>query len=141
MRFRAGDQWWMTDDLEHLAAEHQEAHRQEDPWESRVREFIAGRPGKPICQALILDKLLSNEAAKEDPKQAARVARIIQILVREGWKREYKKRRAEGFNGFWYQPPTVVVDTKESPASADPVEAPNMDEQERIRWENGDDEP
>jgi predicted P-loop ATPase len=108
-RFRAGDQWWLTDDLERLASAQQEAHRQEDPWEERVRKYIGEHPGKPICQGLLLNALLDG-AKSEDPKQGARIARILQILVREGWRREDHRRRIEERNAFWYVPPIAAVD-------------------------------
>lgn len=112
-RFRAGDQWWLTDDLERLAAAQQEAHRQEDPWEERVRKWIGEHPGKPVCQGLLLQVLVTG-SEKEDPKQGARVARILQILGREGWTREDKRRRIDDRNAFWYTPPIAAVDGNES---------------------------
>lgn len=116
VRYRAGEHWWMDGDLERLAELHQEAHRAEDSWEARVREIIRDRPGKPISMPFLLRKLVS-DAKGEDAQARARVQRIIQTLVREGWTRDPLRKRIDEINTWWYTPPIAAVDGSESTAT------------------------
>jgi predicted P-loop ATPase len=132
-QFRSGVQWWLTDDLERMASAEQEAHRQEDPWEERVRKWIDEHPGKPVCQGLLLQVLVSG-ADKEDPKQGSRVARILQILQREGWTREENRRRIDERNAFWIVPPTSAANGNDNTEPTEREETQGRLDRD-ARWE------
>jgi len=87
--FDAGEQWHLSPEVEAMAAEVQEAAREEDPWESVIREWLAGDDfdgGRPEAVAMrdVLWKALEIPISQQTPPVQRRAASILRMM---GWER------------------------------------------------------
>jgi putative DNA primase/helicase len=79
-RYRAGEPWWLTPDLEALAAEEQKARLLLHPWEDIVLPFIQNRKDVSVAEIFGAKGPLASEKLTPKSEQA-----VAAILRSEGW--------------------------------------------------------
>lgn len=122
-RYQAGERWYLDERLERVAQEAQEARRQEDPWESRIRAWLEDRSypadggmaedrtlgeirhAEGVTPAEVLEHALEIPPGRHGQTEANRVARVMQRL---GWARRQKRSR-QGRREWRYAPSTDAV--------------------------------
>ncbi len=86
-RYHAGDPWYLdTTELVALAHSEQAERYESDPWEHRIRLFIASREDVSVTE--ILEGLLKKERAEWTQRDQNRIARSLRVL---GWERFYAR--------------------------------------------------
>jgi len=114
-RYQDGQQWYLTGDLVQLAADVQEDHYQQDPWEEALRDHLdrtvvdyeqRGTVGFTKTGVRLFVMMRELWKVVETPKERqTRVmgARIGNIMVRMGWMR---RRVRDGHKRYYaYYPP------------------------------------
>lgn len=81
-RYKAHEEWWIADADAHLVMPEQEARRDDDVWEPRVREWleekVAERPsGFVFTSSQCLREAIGMDLARQGLKEKQRVARIL----------------------------------------------------------------
>jgi predicted P-loop ATPase len=87
VRYKAGEQWWLSAEGERIAQAEQADRLIEDPWTSDVLDKVAGKSEVTVTQVLAdmtidtgrRDRLMSN--------------RIVSILMQNGWVRHGRMTR------------------------------------------------
>jgi predicted P-loop ATPase len=81
--YLSGEPWWLTDPTVIETAEEEQADRFDlDPWEAKIREYLADS-AKTSVESLLLSPL-GVEQSKQTRADATRVGRILAHL---GWRR------------------------------------------------------
>ena len=93
--WKAGEEWWLTDDEDVLNEELNRDHQMEDSWEPAIRNYLDawGVPGVTTIQ--LMSHALRLEISRHDRKSQMKVAGILKGL---GYQR--KQFRCNG-NKFW----------------------------------------
>ena len=101
--FRKGEQWWLTDRVERLAAEEQKGRLELDPWFDLITEYVMTRvSGTWFTPAEILKELGVDKSRRE----RAHEMRVGNVLRELGCERRRERRGAGGGN-------TSIVDRGE----------------------------
>lgn len=105
---RAGEQWHLTREEEALARTEQEEHRQGDPWETPMREYLAPRNSATVSDIL---GALGIDKGHWDQRAQNRVARIFRA-----WKwRQSRVRTDVGRERRYFRPELNPVRVEPDP--------------------------
>jgi len=85
--YRAGEQWWLTDDLAELAREEVAARYLGDPWENPILEAIGGK-----TEVTVEDLLTTVLEVKRAQQKQGDQLRVGRILKRHGWAKQRVRR-------------------------------------------------
>jgi len=100
-RYRAGEPWWLSDELEEIARPQQDARREVDPWQDEVSAYVRLRLTKGMRTAFMEEicTRLGIDLDKRDQRTSVRVRTCFEAL---GW-RKGSPRNDEGVNenGFY----------------------------------------
>ena len=80
----AGERWWLDVETEKLATIMQKDRGEDDPWKSKVLEYVDRENITEVSIREILEHGLSLDLGKTDRKESNRVVGILKIA---GWKR------------------------------------------------------
>jgi predicted P-loop ATPase len=120
-RYRAGEQWWLSDEMERISADVQERHYQEDAWEeivashlddSKVDYLKRGELGfdkNGVREYVTMTELFRVLDIPTDRRNTSASMRIGKILVRLGWER-HRRRLSGGKRSWVYCPPDEYHD-------------------------------
>jgi predicted P-loop ATPase len=106
-RFKKGEPWWLTPELEEIAREHQAARAKEDPWKGPIAEYLSHREthDDPTVGE-ILEKALEKKKGDWTNWDETRVARCLKSLGYEryraclgGGAREWRYRQVGAMPG------------------------------------------
>jgi putative DNA primase/helicase len=107
-RYRSGELWYFTEEHQiAAAASEQEARRQEDPWEAKLRPLLAStklQKRGATTQELLLS--IVGEAAEMRATKAESM-RMARTLLALGWEKGSKETREDGSRSFVYRPTKV----------------------------------
>ena len=87
MRFRAGEQWHLTPELEVLAAAEQRARLKQDDWLEPIRQFTAK------TQSVSLGEIRARLGITEAQWTQAAQNRAVRCLQTDGWERYRDRKR------------------------------------------------
>lgn len=92
VRYRNGDAWHLTGDLEQLAATEASQRVQHDPWTAEVAALV------PVDDRLDVSpgEILARMELKPEQRHAKAAARVGQILLDLGWHRKPKRHMTRG---------------------------------------------
>jgi putative DNA primase/helicase len=76
-RFRAGESWWLDQEVEAFAAEEQEQRRQGDPWEEPILDWLGRQTKAEHTVAEILQGALVREVGDWTQRDMNRVVRCL----------------------------------------------------------------
>lgn len=103
-RYREGEQWWLTDEIEVLA-KHEQANRQEsNPWVEHVERFLADLPPdaynshwrprpmrvRDVTSSEIFEAITGRSMTKKDNQDAKLITAALKAA---GWKQKSDKSR------------------------------------------------
>src|SRR5579883_135116 len=91
-RYRAGEPWWLSKDVEALAAVEASLRVAHDPWTADVEKVTAALPGLDVSPGEVMRAMTLPTTERHD-RNAARVGRILADL---GWRRREKRDRTRG---------------------------------------------
>lgn len=83
-RYKAGEKWWLSDELEAKAREAQAVRTAFDPWADRVINWCELQSENSITMARILTDCLD---VRLDLQNAGLTRRVVSILAADGWVR------------------------------------------------------
>jgi predicted P-loop ATPase len=90
-RYRAGEQWWLTDERLIAVATEQQAERYEaDPWEEPIRKYLTGRT--EVTVGKVLSETLMIEVSRQRKGEQNRVTAVLEHL---GWVRGPRTEKAK----------------------------------------------
>jgi predicted P-loop ATPase len=98
-RFRAGERWYLTDELEALAAGEAQLRVAHDPWTAKVAEIVVRQelPTPDVAPGEVMVRMDLHQSERH----ARNAGRIGQILKDLGWR----KGRRDKTRGQTYTPP------------------------------------
>lgn len=83
-RYREGEEWWISPDDAHLVEPEQDARRDDDVWEPRIRfwldDKIIGKEIFAFTSADCLKDAVGLELAKQGQREKIRAAKILKML-------------------------------------------------------------
>ena len=88
-RYRAGEQWWLSDDEAELARDEVAARYLGDPWESPILQDIENKA--EVTVEYLLTNVLAVQRARQTQSHQVRVGRILR---RYGWVKQRVRRGA-----------------------------------------------
>lgn len=98
-RYQRGDVWYLdTAELEAAAKEEQDARYEHDPWDERIKLFLASRQNTSISE--ILEVVVKKPRAEWTQSDHNRVARTLQYL---NWEK-YRPTNQDGGRPYRYRP-------------------------------------
>jgi len=89
--YRAGEQWWLSDEDQALSNELNQEYMTQDPWANAVEAYLAELLTEEVTTERILDHCIKLDLEKQDKRAQMRVAGIMKQL---GW--EQTRRRVHG---------------------------------------------
>jgi putative DNA primase/helicase len=118
VRFKAGEAWWFSREMEVAAAKVAERHRIQDSWEVTIQSYLDGLPpGRAVCAADIQSDVLNLEPMHRNKNTDMRVAAILDG-PRCRWVGVHEMRN--GRQTTWYHPPIRAVDPVVEPVAPPP---------------------
>jgi predicted P-loop ATPase len=96
--YKSGEQWWLNDREQQLAADANEPYRTDDTWEQFILNYLRGK--QFVTTAELLGKALEIEPAKQDRGSQMRAAAIIRRL---GWRKD-KRWHTGTWQRGWFAP-------------------------------------
>jgi predicted P-loop ATPase len=96
--YKAGEQWWLTDEVAELAEEEQSARLQIHPWAAKVEQFIEEKGLTEVTTEMLLRDAIQQDYAQMTPVGASQVGKI---LVAMGWKRTKQRHAASQGKPRW----------------------------------------
>jgi predicted P-loop ATPase len=90
-RYRAGEHWWLSKDIEALAAAEASLRVAHDPWTADVVTVTAAHPGLDVSPGEVLERMNLPKTERSD-RNAGRVGQILRDL---GWQRG-KRHKTRG---------------------------------------------
>jgi hypothetical protein len=94
--YQAREQWWLTAEMEKVAAAEQAKRLEDDPWTGQVLLWAAPRTEPFSIAEVLFQALAIQDAAKHDKRAAIRVGRVLRIAG-------YVSRHTEHGN-LWARP-------------------------------------
>jgi predicted P-loop ATPase len=109
--YKAGEQWWLSDEQEKLAEVEQEQRRERHPWEDIILSRIEGQTSTSVRDLL---NYLGLRYENMDQKHANTV---VAVLTKAGW---WQKQVRTGHHRarLYYPPPKTVKKRKIKPRKA-----------------------
>ncbi|PSN19379.1 hypothetical protein C7271_07570, partial [filamentous cyanobacterium CCP5] len=89
--YRAGEQWWLSDDDQALSDELNQEYATQDPWANAVEAYLSELAGDEVTVDQILENCIHLDLDKQTKGAEMRIAGI---LKQGGWTKE--RRRAGG---------------------------------------------
>lgn len=90
--FQVGEAWHLTPEIEALARREQEAARQDDPWESAIREMVDADDDLHCpLQEVTAREVLTRMGIPIERQKQADMQRVARILKQRGWIRESRR--------------------------------------------------
>lgn len=102
-RFEAGEAWWLTRDLERLAAVEQDARLQVDPWEDQIAAWLSdptGFDGGPCVKVTASEVWKGALYGSPNGPDSVGYRRIAAVLRRLGFVRRQVKIDGRNVKGF-----------------------------------------
>lgn len=109
--YQKGERWWADGPEEDLFINEQDSRMQEDPWESKLQDFLSERPDKYFTSAELLEDCLGKPLGAQQKADQNRLGPIMQSL---GWRHSRKrvpdKKTAKSVNRRVYLRPETDED-------------------------------
>lgn len=120
--YRNGEQWWLTDEEEHLLGLENEKYQQQDSWEPLLESYLVGK--NEISISTLLSDCLGIEIGRHD---RASQMRVTECLKRLDWQKGDRRSSGGKRNQFWMRskngqkPPSEVWQQPVPALKASPV--------------------
>lgn len=99
--YRAGEQWWLNQEIEDAAHEVQEKYTAIDPWEPTIISLLIGQQSTTVTDLLAK---IEPDVARWNTRASTRIGLILNRL---DWK--HRRLRVNGGRERRYYPPDVAV--------------------------------
>ncbi len=103
--WRNKEKWWLSEEVEKIAAEQQDGRLERDPWFDKVAGFVNSRlPDEWITTASVLDLI----DVKEDRRDRSHEMRVGAMLRQLGCKRKKRRDETTGKPRWSYRTPPAT---------------------------------